>query len=183
MCPSLPCLVQGRLVVGDSGEDGHVGQVTQEVEQEPGDEQIPLRLQQFVQRLQSHHSVPVLGREGESQRRIQRVHAEAPGESGEGAEPRTTPPRRPPPHPHGCGVTSPEQVLVNREAPGVTPVSAGTGGRVRTCSHTPTARLKGRGGPAGSPEQWTLQGALAGSLRTLPPRGEAGSPGFGNGRR
>lgn len=134
MCPSLPCLVQGRLVVGDSGEDGHVGQVTQEVEEEPGDEQIPLHLQQFVQRLQNHHSVPVLGWEGESQRCIQQVHVEAPGESGKGAEPRATPPRRPPPHPRGCGVTSPEQVLVNREAPsgshrdpGVTPVSGGTG--------------------------------------------------------
>lgn len=134
MCPSLPCLVQGRLVVGDSGEDGHVGQVTQEVEEEPGDEQIPLRLQQFVQWLQNHHSVPVLGREGESQRCIQQVRVEAPGESGEGAEPRATPPRRPPPHPRGCGVTSPEQVLVHREAPsgshrdpGVTPVSGGTG--------------------------------------------------------
>lgn len=74
MCPSLPCLVQGRLVVGDSGEDGHVGQVTQEVEEEPGDEQIPLHLQQFVQRLQNHHSVPVLGWEGESQRCIQQVY-------------------------------------------------------------------------------------------------------------
>lgn len=95
MCPSLPCLVQGRLVVGDSGEDGHVGQVTQEVEEEPGDEQIPLRLQQFVQRLQNHHSVPVLGWEGGSQRCIQQVHVEAPGRAG-----RVRSPERPLPAGH-----------------------------------------------------------------------------------
>ena len=50
-------------MVGDSGEDEHVGQVTQEVEEEPGDEQIPLRLQQFVQRLQDYHPVAELGRQ------------------------------------------------------------------------------------------------------------------------
>lgn len=35
--PPGPCLLQGRLVVGNSGEEKHVGQVTQEVEEEFGD--------------------------------------------------------------------------------------------------------------------------------------------------
>lgn len=66
--PPSSCLVQGRLVVGNNGEDDHVDQVTGEVEEELGDEPIPLLLQKLVQWLQDHHSVPVLGRGRESQR-------------------------------------------------------------------------------------------------------------------
>lgn len=58
-------------MVGDGGEDEHVGQVTQKVEEESGGEQFPLCLQQFVQRLQDYHPVPELGRAGESQRHVQ----------------------------------------------------------------------------------------------------------------
>lgn len=110
-CPSPPYLFQGRLVVGDSGEDEHVGQVTQEVEEEPGDEQIRLRLQQFVQRLQDYHPVPELGR----QVRVRGAFGSASTVGGtrgggEDGEPQMTPP-----HPHSYRVTSPEQVLGNRE--------------------------------------------------------------------
>lgn len=61
MVPPSSCLLQGRLVVGNYGEDEHVDQVTGEVEEEFWDEPIPFLLQKLVQWLQHHHAVPMLG--------------------------------------------------------------------------------------------------------------------------
>lgn len=51
MAQPSSCLLQGRLVVGNNGEDEHVDQVTGEVEEESRDEPLPFLLQKLVQGL------------------------------------------------------------------------------------------------------------------------------------